>query len=93
MNKNSLVKLALIRYALLPRQLLAFDEGYCKDSHDFNMYFSSQVQKAVSLAAACEFVAQISPSIGDISYQAKCQTILKYIDSLPFLDASSFTSL
>jgi len=93
MNKNSLIKLALIRYALLPKQLLAFDEGYCKDSHEFNIYFSSQVQKTVSLAAACEFVTQISPSIGDISYQAKCQTILNFIDSLPFLDTSSFTPL
>ena len=93
MNKHSLIKLALIRYALLPRQLLGFDEGYCKDSHEFNVYFSSQAETTASLTATYEFLAHLGTDIENIGYQEKCQLILSFVGRLPFLDRSSFVSL
>lgn len=91
MNENILVKLALVRYVLIPCQFLDFDYAYTKDCYEFDKYYLSN--KASSLASTSEFLRKVeSGSIGS-SYKEKCQNILDFVSSLPFFDSSSFTDL
>ncbi|MBR9729659.1 hypothetical protein ACFOD0_08880 [Shewanella intestini] len=91
MNKDILVKLALVRYVLMPRQLLAFDEAYGKDSYEFNNFFLANKDNSITVAS--QFLNQIETKGIALIYEGKCRDILEFVVSLPFVDTSSFSDL
>jgi hypothetical protein len=91
MNEDILVKLTLVRYALLPRQLLAFDEAYGKDCHEFRSYFFTNSDSC--LKAAQQFLEKIESGTVGETYIDKCVSVVAFARSLPFVDSSSFVDL
>ncbi len=91
MSEDNLVKLAVVRYALLPRQLLSFDYAYAKDCYEFEKYFSTAIESCLTQAHV--FLGKLESGIADASYVDKCESIVAFVRTLPFVDASEFTDL
>lgn len=84
--------LILLRYILLPRQLLSFDYAEDKDAYSFSEFYKENKEK--SLLFVNEFLDFISSNnIGNCSFDELSYKLAQFMLSLPFLDYSEFQNL
>lgn len=93
MFRDYLVKFAIIRYVLIPKQLLSFDEAYTKDSYEFKNWFLSKNSEYSIIK--CEKFLEFFTDLRDLglNYFEKCKRIVAFLESMPFIDCSSFGDL
>lgn len=89
MTEENLTKIILLRYALLPRQLLSFDEAYTKDLYDFNTAYSDNKTEIIQSAKSFCYFLQDKPN--EKSYLQQCTAIINFVSTFPFLDVSDFS--
>lgn len=76
-------KIAVVRYAILPKQVLAFDEAYQKDSYDYKQYFLAHS----SLESFEKFRKWLtSGEVMNVEYLEASHILLSWLKEIPFLD-------
>lgn len=87
---DSVIKLIVLRYALIPKQLLAFEYGYSKDAKEFDDWFvagASEVARAIRT-----FLTFLEERKVSTTYSDKTNAIIAFSETLPFM-ALQFSSL
>lgn len=84
--------LILLRYILLPKQLLSFDYAEDRDAYSFSKFYKEN--KESSLLSVNEFLDFINgKNIGNCSFNELSFRLAQFMLSLPFLDYSEFQNL
>jgi hypothetical protein len=78
--------LIVLRYALLPKQVLAFDYGADKDVYDYIQFYKENTPKVLEVARNFLGLITGKSDLTQKSFNELCDIVNPFLLSLPFLD-------